>query len=223
MDSNQTFYRKVYKKYSNQRRPQEVEDIENLDNIESIDFSNYFEDGDVTGVRMKYRFQFILTRNNDIPHIFSNFDLYPSRVAWDGKTTWFTSKSEQAYKYMCNIVNENCYSPLYEHRLLKYFTYGFSIVLPELNIKTIENKHSLKISDNFMFNINYVNKNQILVEHNSHIADKLSSIEFSNKKAATNTYQIALLRKSRSSSAFMKFIQSKAALRFLQSRGFETK
>ena len=53
--------------------------------------------------------------------------------------------------------------------------------------------------------------------------DKLSSIEFSNKKAATNTYQIALLRKSRSSSAFMKFIQSKAALRFLQSRGFETK
>lgn len=69
-----------------------------------------------------------------------------------------------AYKYMINIVNESCYSKLYNHRLLKYFTYGFSIVLPELDIKKIQNKHSIKISDDFVFTFNYVDKNQILIE-----------------------------------------------------------
>ena len=53
--------------------------------------------------------------------------------------------------------------------------------------------------------------------------NKLSAIEFSNRNAAKNTYQIALLRKNRSSTAFIKFLQSRTTLRFLQSKGFETK
>lgn len=88
--------------------------------IESKDFSNYFEDGDISGVRMKYRLQFVLTANKNIESIFSNFDMYPCRVAWDGEKTWFTNKSEHAYKYMINIVNENNYSTLFDHRLSKY-------------------------------------------------------------------------------------------------------
>lgn len=50
---------------------------------------------------------------------------------------------------------------------------------------------------------------------------RLNAIEFSNKDAASTIYQIAQLKKNRSTVAFMKFLQSRAALRFLQSKGFE--
>ena len=113
--------------------------------IENKDFSNYFEDGDVTGIRMCYRLQFILTLNKNIENIFENFDMYPSRVAWDGKETLFTDKSEKAFKYMINIVCENNYSDLYNHRLGKYFSYGFSIVLPRLNMMKLSNKPFFRI------------------------------------------------------------------------------
>ena len=50
---------------------------------------------------------------------------------------------------------------------------------------------------------------------------KLNAIEFSNKDAATTIYQIAQLKKNRTTAAFMRFLQSRAALRFLQSKGFD--
>ena len=99
----------------------------------------------------------------------------------DGKTTWFTSKSELAYKYMMNIVNEYNYSTLLEHRLSKYFTYGFSIVMPELNINALHSSSYFAIGD-LKFNIIQINQNQILVEHNSNIAKNLESIEKLEKK-----------------------------------------
>ena len=52
---------------------------------------------------------------------------------------------------------------------------------------------------------------------------RLNAIEFSNKDAATTIYQIAQLKKNRTTTAFMKFLQSRAALRFLQSKGFDPK
>ena len=163
--------------------------------IENIDFSNYFEDGDVTGIRMKYRLQFILTENNSISDLFKSFDLYPCRVAWDGTKTWFTAKSVFAYKYMVNVVNQNHYSDLFDSRLSKYFTYGFSIVLPEFDINKIKNKRAFVISKDLTFNINLVNDKQILVEHNSHIANKLESIdslEQKNKDKGKALYKSAL-------------------------------
>ncbi len=99
-----------------------------LTDIKNKDFSNYFEDGDIRGIRIKYRFQFILLNNSSIENILSKFDMYPCRIVWDGFTTWFTDKSEFAYKYMVNIVNSHNYSKLLSHRLGKYFTYGFNIV-----------------------------------------------------------------------------------------------
>jgi hypothetical protein len=172
---------KVYRKRNKRGREMEVdEDSQIMKDLESRDFSNYFEDGDVSGVRMKYRLQFVLTRNKSIENIFDNFDMYPCRVAWDGKTTWFTSKSELAYKYMMNVVNEHNYSTLLEHRLSKYFTYGFSIVMPELDLNQLGGSY-FAIGD-LKFNIIQVNQNQILVEHNSNIAEKLESIEKLEKK-----------------------------------------
>ena len=151
--------------------------------VENVDFSNYFEDGDITGVRMKYRLQFILTQNNSINDVFKAFDLYPCRVAWDGNTTWFTDKSVFAYKYMINVVNKNNYSELFDSRLGKYFSYGFSIVLPELDINKVKNKRVFKISKDLTFNINLINGKQILVEHNSHVANKLESLGLLEQKS----------------------------------------
>lgn len=160
-------------------KPMKMNEIKHT--IENVDFSNYFEDGDINGVRMKYRFQFILLNNDTISDLFSKFDMYPCRVAWDGKTTWFTNKSEFAYKYMINIVNTHNYSSLLSHRLSKYFTYGFNIVMPDLNFNKIENdiKNNMNIFkiEDLVFNIIDQNDNQITVEHNSHIADKIDSIE----------------------------------------------
>jgi molybdate transport system substrate-binding protein len=52
---------------------------------------------------------------------------------------------------------------------------------------------------------------------------KLRSIEFANKDAAKTTYQIAQLRKNRWAATFMNYLQSKAVLKQLQSKGFEIK
>lgn len=183
---------KVYKKKN--KYSLEKEDT-TMKNIENKDFTNYFEDGDVTGIRMKYRLQFILTENNSISDLFKSFDLYPCRVAWDGVKTWFTTKSMFAYKYMVNVVNKNHYSDLFDSRLSKYFTYGFSIVLPELDIDKIKYKKVFKISKDLTFNINLVNDKQILVEHNSHITNKLESIDLleqKNKDKGKALYKSAL-------------------------------
>lgn len=59
-------------------------------------------------------------------------------------------------------------------------TYGFSIVLPELNIERLTS--NVFKSGDLQFNIIQINGNQILVEHNSNIADKLESIEKLEKK-----------------------------------------
>lgn len=150
--------------------------------IENKDFSNYFEDGDITGIRMCYRLQFILTKNKGIENIFENFDMYPCRVAWDGNTTFFTEKSVKAFKYMINVVNENNYSDLYNHRLGKYFSYGFNIVLPRLDMKKMSSQQKFKI-EKLTFKINNINGFNIMVDHNSHIEDKLKSIEKLEKKS----------------------------------------
>lgn len=159
-------------------------DIEKDDiDIENRDFSNYFEDGDVSGIKMHYRLQFILSRNNSIEDVFQNFDFYQCRVAWDGKTTWFTEKSAKAYKYMINIINEKNYSDLFDYRMAKYFTYGFSIVMPELDLKKLQNKSILNLGKN-TFNISQVSGNCVMVEHNSHIANQLASLEALEKKSS---------------------------------------
>ena len=51
----------------------------------------------------------------------------------------------------------------------------------------------------------------------------LRAIEFKNLDAATTTYQIAQLRKNRWASTFMKYLQSKAVIKVLQSKGFGSK
>ena len=52
-------------------------------------------------------------------------------------------------------------------------------------------------------------------------SDKLKAIEFKDRKAASTTYKIAQLRKNRWASTFMSYLNSRPALKYLKSRGFE--
>jgi len=154
------------------------------------DISNYFEDGDVTGIRMRERLQFILTKYNTINDIFNTFDMYPTMVAWNG-ITYLTPETEFAYKYMINIVNEKNYSDLFDFRLNKYFTYGFSIVLPELDIKQINNVYNFTLNTN-EFKIKSIQGNAIFSEVDSHINDKIQSINSLEKQNNKSLYQSTL-------------------------------
>ena len=168
--------------------------IEIDEKIENLDFSNYFEDGNITGIRMKYRLQFVLYKYKTMEDILASFDLYPSRVLYDGQTTYMTKKAEHAYRYMINIVNENNYSTLFEHRMSKYLTYGFSIVLPALDIKKAEEQGYMNFGT-LKFKINRVDKNNITIEHNSHREDQLKSLqslEEKNLKEGKSLYKSSL-------------------------------
>lgn len=146
---------------------------------ENDSVKNYFEDEINNDIKIKHRLQFILTKNKDIENVMLNFDMYPSRVAWNGNT-YFTKKSEMAFKYMINIINKNNSSELFSHRLNKYYSYGFGIVLPEFSF---ENKMYLQLGSN-IFNVLNTIGNTIYTEVDSHMFDKLKSIEDLEKKSA---------------------------------------
>lgn len=119
-------------------------------------------DNDDIDVNEKYLFihnevihkvQIILRSHEDIRDVFYDFDMHASCVAFDGKRTFFNEASFVAYKYMINMVdNERSKHVSYDHRIMKYYNYGFSVALdkkqlsPEL-IEHIESTPKLiKIS-----------------------------------------------------------------------------
>jgi hypothetical protein len=171
------------KVYHKKNKWTESEEDTSMKDIENRDFSNYFEDGDISGVRMIHRLQFILCKNNSIKNILENFDFDPCKVAFDGKTTYFSNRSERAYKYMINIIDECSYTTLFDYRVAKYFSYGFSIILPELDMEKVKQIEYIKFSD-VSFRIKRTDGNSIMVNHNSHIEDKLKSIQALEAKSA---------------------------------------
>jgi hypothetical protein len=124
---------KIYKKFKKHKDTEvEVEDDAKND-MEDINMNNYFEDGDKKGIKMKYRFQFILLENPTLSDVLNRFDFFPCRVGYDGNKTFFTKGASMAFKYMINVVNEKFYNTIYDIRLIKYLSYGFKIVLPLLD------------------------------------------------------------------------------------------
>lgn len=161
-----------------------------INNHNNIDTTNYFEDLDKNGIRIKYRFQFILCKFDSIEKVLENFDMEPCRVAWDGKTTWFTEGSELSYRYMSNVVNEKILNTD-EYRLGKYFSYGFKIILPKLNMDKLKSNHDYLSEKKIKlckleFNVKGIDKQKIIVKHNSHIKKQLQKIEELEKKNIEN-------------------------------------
>lgn len=154
----------------------------------------YFEDGDEKGIRLRYRVQFILCKFASIADIFNSFDMFPSKVAYDGNDVYFTEKSLIAYRHM---INEICYyggSDLFKHRISKYLKYGFSIVFPpnkrNWSAQHYENKynsyHSESTNENIgplCFKVRSMIGNQIYINHNSNIEKMLEKNEQLEKTA----------------------------------------
>ena len=133
---------------------------------------NYFEDGDDHGIYMKHRFQIIMCKFESKEAIINNFDLEPSKVLYDGERVLMNKKCYEAYKYMINVINPEKYTYLFEYRISKYFSYGFSIVnhIP----KKINNNGSTRINvGNLKFDVININNNKITIAHNSHIQELL--------------------------------------------------
>lgn len=130
----------------------------------------YFEDGNIQNVMVMYKLQFILANYEKSCDIFKSFDFHPAKVAYDGKTTYFTETSVHAYKYMINEINEYSYSATFNHRLNKYFDNGFSIGMPELDISKVSDESKLTIEVDSQMSLSFqiisVNNNDIFVEQN---------------------------------------------------------
>jgi molybdate transport system substrate-binding protein len=52
---------------------------------------------------------------------------------------------------------------------------------------------------------------------------KIRAIEFTDQQAASTTYQIAQLKKNHWAATFMDFLQSRSTIKYLKSKGFDTK
>lgn len=136
----------------------------------------YFEDNDTKGIRMKYRFQFIMCRYDSIMDIFQSFDMIPSKVAYDGNHVYFTKGSLKAYRYMINEVNLDGGSDLFKHRLNKYFKYGFSIVFPPTernfdannygNMYNVTSSHNENVGP-LTFKVRARVNNMLIINHDS--------------------------------------------------------
>ncbi|AYV83944.1 MAG: hypothetical protein Hyperionvirus14_33 [Hyperionvirus sp.] len=155
----------------------------------------YFEDNDEKGVKMKYRFQFIMCKYNAIQDILNSFDLFPSKVAYDGQRVYFTEKSLIAYRYMINEINLYGGSDLIKHRINKYFKYGFSIVFPKNNRKwaTADYDNKYHGDENYRgsnenigplkFKVRRCIKNIIYINHGSNYENQLERNETLEKEA----------------------------------------
>lgn len=162
------------------------------DSDDKDDLDCYFEDGDRTGIKMLHRFQFILCKYATKFDITQSFDMFPSKVLFDGDRLYFTQKALIAYKYMINEIMLDGGSELFKHRITKYFNYGFSIVFPPNNRnwsdKNYDNKYDTNDPNRFydgedqnkgpvIFKVRKMIDNLIIISHNSNMEKMLERNE----------------------------------------------
>jgi hypothetical protein len=113
------------------------------------------------------KIQIIMRLYTSISEILHGFDLGASAVGFDGKTTYFTTLSKFAYLNMANIVDTTRRSTSYEYRLIKYFNYGFDIVLPNLNIEKYVDETYIDLkSETKKINLKYLSFGYSKIEKN---------------------------------------------------------
>ena len=81
--------------------------------------------------------QIILRLYNTISEILHGFDIGASSVGYDGNQVYFTKLSKFTYETDTIIVDVYRRSTTFESRLVKYFNYGFNIILKNLNIDSL--------------------------------------------------------------------------------------
>jgi len=78
--------------------------------------------------------QVILRRYSTLGEVIHGFDLGSSAVAWDGARVWLTALGALAAEHGINILNMAARRATYEKRLARYFSRGYGIVLPDLDM-----------------------------------------------------------------------------------------
>ena len=117
----------------------------------------------------KFIFQIILRVYRSIDEILHGFDIGSSAVGFDGERLYFTSLSQFAYSYGCNIVDTSHRSTTYEYRLTKYYGRGFEIIVPHMNVSRMRNINSKYNLDDvcemphFAFSYSNICGNKIIV------------------------------------------------------------
>jgi hypothetical protein len=165
---NENFNINILSKYVQFEKDILTDDIESKELL--IKCSEYNEFYDIS---MIHRFQFILSKFDTKLDVINRFDMDPSKVCYDGKNVYMTSKSHFAYKYMVNIIYEKEYSKMFDSRISKYFSYGFSIALPLLDIDKIPEPKKYIVLNDLKFNIIKIDKTNIIVEHESNLENNL--------------------------------------------------
>jgi hypothetical protein len=84
-----------------------------------------------------YILQVILRAYAHPSEVLHGFDLGSSAVGWNGHSLYFTALGKFAYEYGLNIFDNSRRSTTYEHRLKKYHSRGFGIVLESLDVKKV--------------------------------------------------------------------------------------
>jgi len=115
--------------------------IFNRETFNPNDFQAYRNKNQATLELPGFKFQIIFRLYTSISEILHGFDLGSSAVGFDGSKTHFTTLSKFSYEYSANIVDTSRRSTTYEQRLAKYFTRGFAIILPQLDISTLRTEN----------------------------------------------------------------------------------
>lgn len=87
------------------------------------------------------KIQIVLRLYQKKEDILYGFDLGSCAVGYDGKDVLFSGLGKYSYEHLVNIVDPSRRSTTYEHRLEKYLSRGFSIVLPELDISSLRTNY----------------------------------------------------------------------------------
>jgi hypothetical protein len=115
--------------------------------------------------KIHQKIQIILRINNSIHELLDEFDIYPACVAFDGHDIYFNKRSELAYKYMINVIDDanNRCTPSYDQRICKYYNKGFNLLIPSIQIP--ENSTKNMIISDCVFKIDSIVGNKMYIDN----------------------------------------------------------
>jgi hypothetical protein len=129
------------------------------------------------GISDNIKIQIIMRLYSSVSEVLHGFDLGSSAVGFDGKHTYFTTLSKFSYENMVNIIDTTRRSTSYEYRLIKYFNYGFDIVIPNLDIECLPSETKRIKLKYLPFEYTKIEKNKITINTFDKIFNKISDYD----------------------------------------------
>ena len=129
--------------------------------------SNVFEILALQNDKLYCKVQVILKMHKNIYDIISNFDMHPTRVAFDGKHVYFTRNSARSYKYMVNYLNIDTDKCIDQYDIDQYDL----DVIEDIDGNIIDDINNVgnNVNGNININKNDINKNDIKKNDVKHV------------------------------------------------------